>query len=697
MMAKTALPEAIKRRKDSSLSGRGVECFTLAWTAGLLSAYLEMKLPAILCVSAWILWAMICRRYLFRYALLILCGLLLGMGLWQHYDAAVRQPLFEMDGQTVTLSGRITDRSPLNDERMIYTLRTELAGHSHPIDWYADAGVPPLQIGDTVTLNADLTRIASDYRYHTQVYQAGKGKYLRIYNATVNDIRTDTHFSIARTLFAYRQKIAARIRSALPPEEAGLLCAMIFGDKSGMDSDTRDLLNRSGIAHIAVVSGLHLVFFCGVLMWIFRRLRLPARMSFLLLLPMIVLYIMFVDASVSVYRAAVMVLLTSSARLFGRRSDTLRSLSLAMFLCTAFAPYVIGAASFWLTVSGVLGIGVIAPYMTGTLHCGRLPRTFLALCSVSLTVFPASVLLCGESSLLGPITNLLVLPLCIFALYLGFSMLLTGGLTAFLLPLAGMLCRAVRVAAGILSRLPYSRITVSDAPVRMALALLTASLLLLMATGAKPRSVAAAVMSAAVILAGLSACIKVQQASQLRIAVLGGKKQAALVLTANGAAVIADLTDAPRSAQYVQEYLEKNGISHADVLLLSGGKAAAGYQSALHGMKLGAVLMRDTDAWRSETKICGLSPHFASGEVSVQCGNAALRLAGDTLTVDWQGYRVTALSLQDRADPQCEAVIRYGAADCEITFPAVPRTECGQNMQLTLTKSGCGGITMLEQ
>jgi ComEC/Rec2-related protein len=472
---------------------------------------------------------------------------------------------------------------------------------------------------------------------------------------------------------------------------------MVFGDKSGLDDTSRDLLNRCGIAHIAVVSGLHLVFFCGVLLWIFRRLSLPARLSFLLMLPAIVLFIMLADASVSVYRAAVMVLLSSGARLFGRRSDTLRSLCLAMFLCTAAAPYVIGSASFWLTVSGVFGIGILAPYMTAGLRCGKTLRTFLSLCCVSLAVFPASVLLCGESSLLGPVTNLLILPLCVFALYLGFSMLLTGGLTAFLLPIAGMLCRAVRTAAGILAGLPFSHITVTEQPVRLALAMLTALILLMLVFRPKPQETAAAVLSAAVLLSAVAVCSKIQCDSQLRIAVLGGRKQAALVITADGAAVIADLTGAPRNAQYVQRYLEQSGIVRADVLILSGGKAAAGYQSALSGTEVGAVMLCNADGWRETMTLCGKQPYFGTDELQIKCGTLEIALSGDLLTVSRNGLRVTALPVQSEAEPQTEAVIRYGGALHTVTFPAIPRTLEAQDLLIRITGDGKGDAVELDE
>lgn len=696
-MQKNALPaDAVKRKAGGGICGRGVECFTLAWTAGLLSAFLDMRFPAAIALTVIIILMLCCgSRRTLTGCLLIVCGFGMGCGAWLRYDTNVKQPLCALDGQTQTLDGTVSDWTVLTGDRMVYTLRTALAGRSHSVDWYADAKTPRLEIGDHVTLDAELTRIQPDYRYHTVSYQAGQGKYLRIYKAAVTEIRSAEGFALPRKLHHYRQTVTVKIQNALPPEEAALLCAMIFGDRSGMDDSTRDLLNAAGIGHIAVVSGLHLVFFCTVLMWLFRRLRLSARVSFLLLIPTIGVYILLVDASVSVFRAAVMVLLSTSAGLFGRRGDTLRSLCIAMFLCTVFTPYVIGSASFWLTVSGVFGIGILAPYLTEKLDCRAKMRTFLSLCCVTLTVFPASVLLCGETSLLGPITNLLVLPVCIFALYLGFSMLLTGGLTAFLLPLAGMLCRFARVAAMWLVHLPYSHITITETPVRAALFLLTLLLLLLLIQQPKPERFAAAMMSAAVVLTVLSTGMQLQNARALRIAVLGGKKQAALVISADGSTVIADLTGSPRNAQYVQRYLEQNGISRADVLVLSGGKAAAGYQSALG--TVGAALLCNAESWRGEVTLCGVRPQFAAENVHIRCGNAEISLDHGTVRIQWNGMTAAVLPADDAEQPQCAAVIRYGTAEPEATLCGVDCTEYGSALLLRLTKDGCGDIRNLAQ
>ena len=67
-----------------------------------------------------------------------------------------------------------------------------------------------------MTLSAAFTRIRADYRFHTQSYQAGLGRYLRIYDADVLETRADKGFSLRRTLRDYRAYITEILRKRLP-------------------------------------------------------------------------------------------------------------------------------------------------------------------------------------------------------------------------------------------------------------------------------------------------------------------------------------------------------------------------------------------------------------------------------------------------------------------------------------------------
>ena len=177
---------AVKRRTAGSAPcTRGVECFTLAWIAGLLSAFLGFGGAAALTDAVLLLFAALYRktRRFRRELCAAAVGLTLGICVWQGYDRLVRQPMLRLDGQTVTLTGTVTGTSPTAGDGARVMLKTRLAGHSAEIAWFTGRDSEPFSVGDTVTLNAELTRITADYRSRTAAYEAASGRYLRIYDA----------------------------------------------------------------------------------------------------------------------------------------------------------------------------------------------------------------------------------------------------------------------------------------------------------------------------------------------------------------------------------------------------------------------------------------------------------------------------------------------------------------------------------
>lgn len=687
--AVSVLPQNVKRA-GSRTCLCGVECFTLAWTAGLLAAFLSDYRVCLLLLAAGVIVMLRLKR---KEQLLLILGAVLGAAVWLHYDTAVRQPLLALDGETVVCTGKITDIRTQAHDRTIYTLRTSLNGHRESVDWYAGAETAPLQIGTCITIRGELTRIRPDYRYHTAQYQAGQGRYLRFYDAELTGQDPEPAFSLLRLLHDYRERITGQILTAMQEADAGLLCAMLFGDKQMLSEETAAAFRAAGIAHITVVSGLHLVFFCSVLAWILRRLHFPAKIIFLAHIPAIFLFILLADPSVSEARAAVMLLLAQSAPLFGRRSDTLRSLCIAMFLCTVTAPYVIGSVSFWLSVSGVFGIGVLAPHLTKHVQGSRLKRDFLSLCCVSAAIFPASALLCGQSSLLAPVSNLLILPLCIAVIYAGFSLLLTCGLTGFLLPLTGMLCRLIRYAASFAAGLPFSQIVISSQTMRLLIVLAALFLLYLMFAGMPPKQLAAAMFGTAVLLAGFSLAFRIQARRELRIAVLGGSKQAVLVISADGNTIVADLTDSPRNAQYAARYLHDSGITRVDALLLSGMQSAAGYQEMLSGVQADAVMLRHSAAWRPDCSVCGEVPVFCESEaVQLADDTFSLQVSDENVQLQWNAVQISVCGKDAEPAENADAVIRYGDA-AEYTVTLRGRTDQGSNLLLRFAKDGSCGVS----
>ena len=679
----------------SGLRSHSADCVCLAWTAGLLAAFLGFAFAGMVLAGGFALFSAAIflppfQRFRGNWLpfLLLAAGMLCGTVAWLHYDSSVRQPLCAMDGEQLTLTGTVVSRSRNTGDRNVYTLRTELAGHRADTDWYAEAEVPLLDIGDTVTLNAELTRIPSEYASNTAAFQAGLGKYLRIYRAELCDVQKDTGFSLLRALRDEREQIAAEITRRLPEDCAALMNGMLFGDKTALNDDTREALYAAGIGHITAVSGLHLVFFFALVMRILRMLHLPRRLRFLIGMGAVGLFILIADDSASVRRAAIMLLLTQSAPLFGRHGDTFRGLCIAMLLCTVFTPYVIGAAGFWLSVSGVLGIGVIAPYMTEHLRCRTIIKNLLGLCCVSTAVFPASVLMLGQSSLISPLSNLVILPIGIAALYIGLIVLLTGGLAAFLLPLAVPLCKILLKAAELAAEIPFSHITLSSVPVQIGVGAVTVLLLLLALRVPKKRVVSAFLVCCLILLAQSLYAAQTEK-RLLQIAMLGRNKDSAAVIVCGGEAYIVDLTGSERNLRYVHKFLQDRNITEVQILY-APPKNLTRYQE-----QLGGITLQNTYPLNAESRI------------SANRGALSVRAESGTLSLSWNGISAVILPAAEETAANAEIVVRYGGepqtadAFAKRLCPAVTAESCtppeygGQNRLIRLTADGRGEIVKL--
>lgn len=636
---------------------RTTECWIVAWIAGLLLAKLLSDVVMGTCLMAAILMAGlgvlggICR---FSRKRLICCatGYLLACAVWFGYTAFYVKPLLALDGVQQVCSGIVSDRRSYEGDRIRCTLRTKLAGVPATVYWYgtADGICRELDIGDQVTLDASVSVIASDYRYSTAAYAAGQGIYLAIYDGSVQAVRSTSRYGLKRVLRSYRAQCTEMIRRNMPEDSAALLLSMLFGDKNELSGEASAALYHTGIGHITAVSGLHLVFFCSLLGWILRRLRCSARWIFFGTVAAVLLFSVMVDSAVSVWRAACMLLLSQFAPLVGRYRDPLRALCIAMLCCTVLTPYVIGSVSFWLSVSGVFGITILAPAMSlqqktqkhKSIH--TLLQHVLLLCWVSVAVFPASVLLCGESSLLSPLANLLLIPLCTAVLMIGLLLVCTGGLTAFLLPLADVLCRLITAAATRLAALPFSHLAVSSLATKTVLVCGVLFVFLIAAASGQKRQIAASILAAAVLLGAQIGYQQAAESRQLRVAVLGCSDGMAMVCTADGAVCAVDFSGDAKNAAYMQTYLSENGIRHIDTLLLSSVQAAASYQRELAGLTVDTVVLLEKDGWRENASICEQIPVIpVENYAALPVGNGLLHAKPKQLEFSWNEIRILCL------------------------------------------------------
>lgn len=159
-------------------------------------------------------------------------------------------------------------------------------------------------------------------------------------------------------LFSLRTQMCGVYESCLPSQAAGMLAAMVTGEKSGMDAEVRRLFQVAGFSHILAISGMHISL---IGMGIYRLLR-KSRRSYgccgAVTAGCLLLYGELIGWGVSSRRAIGMFGIYLLAQYLGRSYDLWSSLSLSAVLLLADQPFLFGDAGFRLSFAAVMAVAV---------------------------------------------------------------------------------------------------------------------------------------------------------------------------------------------------------------------------------------------------------------------------------------------------------------------------------------------------
>lgn len=272
-----------------------------------------------------------------------------------------------------------------------------------------------------------------------------------------------------KTIAHAMKETAARV---FPPDVFPFAQALMLGDKQALYAEDLDIPLRSvGIMHTVAVSGMHLTYLLGFARLFFGRRKLSAVIA----LPLMAVFVVMAGGSASVLRAAFMSAIVLFAPILGRENDPPTSLLTALALLLACNPFSAGSVGLQLSFGSIGGIFLLSDPIYRFLLARFLPpkrklRKFTRAAvqfllattatSVGSMVFtvPLSALHFGSVSLVAPLTNVLVLwvlPVCFLGSYF-------AALAGLVWPLAGVVLawlvawplRYVLAAADLLSRLP---------------------------------------------------------------------------------------------------------------------------------------------------------------------------------------------------------------------------------------------------
>lgn len=201
-----------------------------------------------------------------------------------------------------------------------------------------------------------------------------------------------------------RNDIIDLILRKFSSDVSGILCAVLVGDKSYLTSDILNNFNLSGMSHILVVSGMHLVTTTEIIKSLITKL--DKKKKIIIILIFIWIYVLLTGCTISTIRASIMLTTIEIGKIFKRQGDTLTSLAIAAIIIAAFSPKSVITYSFILSFCSILGICLFEKY---------LPNSIAA----QIGTLPAIAMIFGYIPLLGSFANILVIPLLSPVLILG--------------------------------------------------------------------------------------------------------------------------------------------------------------------------------------------------------------------------------------------------------------------------------------
>jgi competence protein ComEC len=178
----------------------------------------------------------------------------------------------------------------------------------------------------------------------------------------------DTDVGIRSVIGTFRNALIAKTISTLGPMHGGIVVAVTMGNKEFLDGRAAELFRRGGLFHLLIISGLHMTFIAGLVLALARLLTESRWLHFLIVTPVIWVYVEMVGWERPVVRACLMFSLILFGRCLFRSPDPLNPILATAIVALIVSPADIFTASFQLTFLSVVAITSIGIPMIGGLR-----------------------------------------------------------------------------------------------------------------------------------------------------------------------------------------------------------------------------------------------------------------------------------------------------------------------------------------
>jgi competence protein ComEC len=593
-----------------------------AYSAGVAAAFTEkcsLRVIGLVTIFSLLLWAVLfllgagargkCRIF-FMVSVLVLLGMFVTA---LKIDLLKQSRLLQLarSSQVMDLCGTTISEPEATDNSYDFTLRVEqIKAGADGIDVSEAARVSvdkgenafdPPAAGERIRLLGVVPRIPASENYRRSLYLKGVQV---LFSTDPSNIRKIKDSPLLPRLLSYvRSETKRKVLRFLNRREAGLLLGIMLGDKENVTSLTQSRFARAGVAHVIVVSGLHVGMIALIGFGLAGAFKLEPWPRVILTMSLVILYALITGCRPSVLRAALVIGIGLCGWSMGKDKDLIAPLSAAALILLIYDPFFLFDIAFQLSFAATLSIAILMPILQSQfdrfpLFSRRPAQIFLVSIAVQIGVVPILMYHFGELSLISALANVIIVPLIAPVLALGLLAVTLSFLFSILahplFVMLGLLLSLINSVTSFMAELPFSWIpaTMSLTAVLVYFLLLVA-LVVLMRQSQKRFSGMFLLSASLVMAAGMIWWQVLANAPPQRFTadfLDVGQGDAAAVRTPAGACI---LIDGGPDRYAAKSLLASKGIRRIDLLVLSHPHAdhLNGLIELAEGYDIGIVLM----------------------------------------------------------------------------------------------------------
>ena len=225
-----------------------------------------------------------------------------------------------------------------------------------------------LQKGDEILVGAEITKIKNKNNpgeFDAEYYWKSRGIDAMAFVSSdeLTWIDSNSPSFLSYLLNGFSDYLNSALKENLTGTDLAIAQALILGDKSLLDSETKNAFTNTGAMHILAVSGMHI----GLILYMFMAVFgffprvLSKKQATICIVIFLWIYALITGFSASVIRAVLMFTVLALSQISSKQHDSLNTLFFSAFILLLLNPLYILDIGFQLSYLAMIGIFLFYP------------------------------------------------------------------------------------------------------------------------------------------------------------------------------------------------------------------------------------------------------------------------------------------------------------------------------------------------